>query len=133
MWRHQNRFLIFKPVSIENSQFLRKWMTFIRLKTNCTKSAHYRLKIRKVIEFFDFLSLMQHPLYMPSASNMGIFFMVMVGVGGGGRKSEKAWVFHSWNISMEIDEINEFFSFFLSRSDFEKSFASHVKNYIGKL
>ena len=31
-------------------------------KTNSTKFTHYRLKIRKVIEFFDFQSLMQHPL-----------------------------------------------------------------------
>ena len=38
-------------------------MTFNHLKTNRTKLAHYILKIRKVIEFFDFQSLMQHPLY----------------------------------------------------------------------
>ena len=35
-------------------------MTFDHLKTNSIKSGHYRLKIRKVIEFFDFQSLMQH-------------------------------------------------------------------------
>ena len=34
-------------------------MTFNHLKTNVSKLAHYRLKIRKVNEFFDF---MQHPL-----------------------------------------------------------------------
>ena len=38
------------------------WMTFNHLNTNSTKLAHYRLKIRKVIEFFYFQSLMQHPL-----------------------------------------------------------------------
>ena len=32
------------------------------LKTNFTKFAHHRLQIRKVIEFFDFQFLMQHPL-----------------------------------------------------------------------
>ena len=32
------------------------------LKTNSTKLAHYRLRIRKVIEFYCFHSLMQHPL-----------------------------------------------------------------------
>ena len=32
------------------------------LKTNSTKFVHYRLKIRKVNEIFDFQSLMQHPL-----------------------------------------------------------------------
>ena len=36
-------------------------MTFNQLKTNSTKLAHYRLKIRKVTEFFDVQSLMQHP------------------------------------------------------------------------
>ena len=38
------------------------WMTFNHLKSNFTKFAHNKLKIRKVIEFFDFESLMQHPL-----------------------------------------------------------------------
>ena len=37
------------------------WMTFNHRKTYCTKLAHFRLKIRKVIEFFYFQSLMQHP------------------------------------------------------------------------
>ena len=38
-------------------------MTFNYLKNNFTKLAHYRLKIRKVIEFFfEFQSLTQHPL-----------------------------------------------------------------------
>ena len=38
-------------------------MTYNHLKTNNAKLAHYRVKIRKVIEFFDFQSLMQHSLY----------------------------------------------------------------------
>ena len=38
-------------------------MTLNHLKTDSTKLAHYRLKIWKVIEFFDFQSLMQHPLF----------------------------------------------------------------------
>ena len=38
-------------------------MTFNHIKTNSAKFAHYRSEIRKVIEFFDFQSLMQHPLY----------------------------------------------------------------------
>ena len=36
------------------------WITFNHLKTNSTKLAPYKLKIRKVIEFFDFRFLMQH-------------------------------------------------------------------------
>ena len=41
----------------------RGWhLNFNFLKTNYTKFAHYRLKIRKFIEFFDFQSLVQHPL-----------------------------------------------------------------------
>ena len=36
-------------------------MTFNHLKTNSTKFAHYGFNIRKVIEFSDFQSLMQHP------------------------------------------------------------------------
>ena len=55
--------LCFTPVSIESSQFSSLWMAFNHLRTNSTKFAHYRLKIRKVTEFFDFQSLMQHPLY----------------------------------------------------------------------
>ena len=38
-------------------------MLFNDLKTNSTKLAHCRLKIRNTIEFFDFHSLMQHPLW----------------------------------------------------------------------
>ena len=38
------------------------WMTLNYLKTNSTKLAHYRLKVQKVIEFFDFQSSVQHPL-----------------------------------------------------------------------
>ena len=40
------------------------WMTFYHLKTNCTKFAHHRFKIRKVIEFF-LLSVLDatSPLY----------------------------------------------------------------------
>ena len=38
-------------------------MTFNHLKTNCRKFAHYRLKIRKVFEFFDFQPSIQHPLF----------------------------------------------------------------------
>ena len=45
-------------------------MTFNYLKTNSTKFAHYRLKIRKVIEFCDFQSLMQHPLCDNFSSNI---------------------------------------------------------------
>ena len=37
-------------------------MTFNHLKTYSTKLAHYRLKIRNVIEYSDFQSLMQHSL-----------------------------------------------------------------------
>ena len=48
---------------IRSSQFWSMWMTFNHLKTNSIKFAHYRLKIRKVIELYDFQSLMQHPLY----------------------------------------------------------------------
>ena len=59
------RFLLFTPFSIESSQFLSTWMTFNNLKTNCTKLAHYKLKIRKVIELFDFQTLMQYPLWRP--------------------------------------------------------------------
>ena len=54
--------LLFIPLSIDNSQFESMWMTFNHLKTNSTKFAYSRLNIRKVIEFFDFQSLMQHPL-----------------------------------------------------------------------
>ena len=36
-------------------------LTLNHLKTNSTKLAHYRLKIQKVIEFFYFQSLIQHP------------------------------------------------------------------------
>ena len=46
-------------------------MTFNHLRTNSTKLAHYRLKIRNVIEFFDFQSLMQHPpLFYNSFTNL---------------------------------------------------------------
>ena len=38
-------------------------MTLNHLETNSTKLAHYRLKIRKVTEFFYFQFLMQDPLY----------------------------------------------------------------------
>ena len=38
-------------------------MTLNHLKTNSTKLEHYRLKIRKGIEFFDFQSLMKHTLW----------------------------------------------------------------------
>ena len=41
-------------------------MTFKHLKTNSAKFSHYRLQIRKVIEFSDFQSVMQHPLYATS-------------------------------------------------------------------
>ena len=37
-------------------------MTFNHLKTISTEFTHYGLKIRKVIGFFDFQSLMQRPL-----------------------------------------------------------------------
>ena len=37
-------------------------MTFNDLKTNCTRFANYRLKTRKVIELFNFQSLLQHSL-----------------------------------------------------------------------
>ena len=40
------------------------WMTINHLITNSTKLAHYRLKIRKVIEFFEFQSLTQHSLLL---------------------------------------------------------------------
>ena len=33
------------PISIESSQFLSMQVTFNHLKTNCTKFAHYQLKI----------------------------------------------------------------------------------------
>ena len=46
------RFLLFTPVSVESSQFWSMWMTFSHLITSSTKLAHYRHKIRKVIEFF---------------------------------------------------------------------------------
>ena len=39
------------------------WMTFDHLKTNSTTLAHYRIKIRKVIELFEFQSLTQQPLW----------------------------------------------------------------------
>ena len=39
------------------------WMTLNQLKTNSAKFAHYRPKIQKVIEVFEFWSLKQHPLY----------------------------------------------------------------------
>ena len=39
------------------------WMMLNHLKTNSAKFAHYRPKIQKVIEFFEFQSLTQHPLY----------------------------------------------------------------------
>ena len=57
------RFLLITPVSIESSQFRSIWMTFNHLKTNSTKFAQCRLKIRKCIEFFYFQSLMQHSLW----------------------------------------------------------------------
>ena len=38
------------------------WMTFNHLKTISTKLARYRLKIRKVIEFFD-IPFTTHYLY----------------------------------------------------------------------
>ena len=38
------------------------WMTLNHLKTNSTKLANYRFKTQKVIEFFEFQSLTQHPL-----------------------------------------------------------------------
>ena len=50
------------PVSIKNSQFRNMSMTFNPIKTNSIMFAQYRLKIRKIIELFDFQSLMQHPL-----------------------------------------------------------------------
>ena len=52
------------------------WMTFNHLKTNSTKLAHYRLKLRKVIELFEFQSLMQHPLFGVvglSGENLDVF------------------------------------------------------------
>ena len=57
-----HRFLLITIFSIESSQFSSVWITFNHLKTNSTKFAHCRLKIRKVIEFFYFQSLMQHLL-----------------------------------------------------------------------
>ena len=39
-------------------------VTFNHLKTNSAKFAHYKFKIRKVIEFFYCQSLMQHLLYV---------------------------------------------------------------------
>ena len=47
-----HRFSLITPVSIESSQFSSVWITFNHLKTNSAKFAYYRLKIRKVIEFF---------------------------------------------------------------------------------
>ena len=44
---------------------------FDHLKTNCIKFAHYRLKIRKVIEFFDFQSLEQDPLSVWLMNSLG--------------------------------------------------------------
>ena len=43
---------------------------FNHLKTNSTKLAHYILKIQNVIEYFDFQSLMQHPLYVVWKSHL---------------------------------------------------------------
>ena len=57
------RFLLFTPVSIENSKFRTISMTFNHIKTNSAKLAHYRFKIRKVLSFSYFQSLMQHRLY----------------------------------------------------------------------
>ena len=53
--------LLFSPVSIKNSQFWSMRMTLKHLKTNSAKFARYRPKIQKVIEFFEFRSLTQHP------------------------------------------------------------------------
>ena len=49
-----DRFLLITLVSIESSQFWSVWIMFNHPKTNSTKFAHYRLKIRKVVEFFTF-------------------------------------------------------------------------------
>ena len=48
------RFLLFTPVPIEKSQFWCLCMMFNHLKTNSTKSAHYRLKIRSYGVFLNF-------------------------------------------------------------------------------
>ena len=48
-------------------------MTFNNLKTNSRKLAHYRLKIRKVIEFFEFLSLTQRFLYANEVLRMRVY------------------------------------------------------------
>ena len=64
MWRYQNRFLLFTPVSMKNFQLWSMWMTLNHQKTNFAKFVLYRPKIQKVIEFFEFQSLTQHPLYV---------------------------------------------------------------------
>ena len=69
------RFLLITLVPIESSQFWSIPMTFNHLKTNSTKLAYYRLKIRKVTEFFYFQSLIQHPLYVDKGSNRIVFCM----------------------------------------------------------
>ena len=74
------RFLLFSPVSIENSHFWCMWMMLNHMKTNSTKLAHHRLKIRKVIEFFQFQSLTQHPLFWSRRSlGRSVYFFSPLG------------------------------------------------------
>ena len=54
MWRQQNKFLLFTPISIENSHIWSIVMTFGYLKTDSTKLTNYRREIQKVIEVFTF-------------------------------------------------------------------------------